>query len=169
MIESLIAALEANAKAMLAAYEGVSSDAARWRPAPEKWSLLEILRHLADEERDDFRRRLGLILQDPELDWPPIDPEGWARDRSYNSADLPAALRDFSREREASLTWLRSLGQPDLNREKRHPVAGSLRAGDLLAAWVAHDLLHLRQIANTKLAHLAMAAAPFSIAYASPG
>jgi hypothetical protein len=50
----------------------------------------------------------------------------------------------------------------------QHPGLGALRAGDLLAAWCAHDLLHLRQLANVRLALLEQDAAPYSLRYAAP-
>ena len=149
-------------------FEGVSEEQARWKPAPQAWSMLEILGHLSDEERDDFRRRLRLTLEDPVLDWPPIDPEAWARERRYNERDLGPALEEHECERAASLAWLRSLRAPDWARAHVHAQLGPLAAGDLLAAWAAHDLLHLRQLVSRKLELLDAAAAPFSARYAKP-
>ncbi|MBK7403801.1 MAG: hypothetical protein IPJ41_04000 [Phycisphaerales bacterium] len=59
-----------------------------------------------------------------------------------------------------------SLAKVDWNRAYHHPKLGSLRAGDLLAAWAAHDALHLRQIAK-RMHELASHDAPgFDAAYA---
>ena len=52
---------------------GVSQ--AMWKPAEDEWSILEVVNHLAEEETDDFRVRLGQLLEDPRKAWPPIDPE----------------------------------------------------------------------------------------------
>jgi hypothetical protein len=163
-----IQALQRGGQSILALLDGHPIEQVRWKPAPQKWSLLEILNHLCDEERDDFRKRIALVLEDPAQPWPPIDPEGWARDRDYNSRDLQASLAGFRRERAASLQWLVGLPSPDWTAEHKHPKLGGLRAGDLLAAWVAHDLLHIRQIANTRLAWVAMFAEPYSTRYALP-
>jgi len=163
-----IRALAASGHALCDLYTDVSVEQSRWRPAAEKWSLLEILCHLGDEEREDFRQRVRLTLEDPSVDWPPIAPQGWVNVRSYNERDLAGALADFERERVASLDWLRGLEAPSWENARRHPVAGSLRAGDLLASWVAHDLLHMRQIVSTRLAYLNEKAAPYSTAYALP-
>ena len=63
--------------AMLAALvDGVKDDDWPWRPATGHWALVEILGHLAREEREDFRPRLERTLRDPTEPWPPIDPEG---------------------------------------------------------------------------------------------
>lgn len=165
-LESAIASLESSGRALAGVPHGLSAAVMRFKPAPEKWSVLEVFGHLIDEERDDFRMRVRLTLEDPATEWPPIDPDGWARDRKYNELEPEDALASFKREREISLAWLRGLRHPDWERGHPHPQAGTLRAGDLLASWVAHDLLHLRQITNVRLIWTEQASAPFSIRYA---
>ncbi|MHC5003684.1 MAG: DinB family protein, partial [Planctomycetota bacterium] len=127
---------------------GLPPEDASWRPPDGAWSILEIVLHLADEEVEDFRARLESTLDDPERTWPSIDPEGWAVHRNYNDGDLNEALACFVSRRSDSLVWLRSLHAPDWLRSYEHPAIGSIRAGDLLAAWASHDALHLRQIAK---------------------
>jgi len=41
---------------------GVNEDEARIKPNSESWSILELLNHLYDEEREDFREHLDFIL-----------------------------------------------------------------------------------------------------------
>ena len=130
------------------------------------WSIVEILCHLADEEVEDFRTRLQLTLRDPKADWPGIDPEGVARSRGYQDQNPHEALDRFLRAREESLVWLASLGDADWSRAKVHPRLGTLRAGDLLASWAAHDLLHLRQIAKRLYESVNAAAEPYETEYA---
>ncbi len=141
---------------------------ARWQPAPERWSMLEVLCHLWDEEKHDFRHRLSLTLRDPTQEWQPIDPEGWVRERRYNERDLAESLAGFRQERVASLAWLRDLDQPAWDRGHEHASLGVLRAGDLLASWAAHDHLHVRQISNLRIDYLKVKAAPYSTRYAMP-
>lgn len=162
LIERL--ALQAPVLAGLAA--GVSAEQARWKPAPEKWSLIEVYAHLLDEEREDFRVRLDLTLHRPETDWPPIDPQGWVTARRYAERDLDATVAEWGAERDRSLGWLRSLSAPDWARRHTHPRFGSMAAGELLGAWVAHDLLHLRQLARIHYEHAATLAAPHDLDYA---
>ncbi len=145
---------------------GISPDDGRWKPADGAWSIMEIVRHLLDEEIEDFRTRLRLTMESPDTDWPPIHPEGWAVQRDYNSADLPKAAGDFSRERAESVRWLRSLVNPDWSTEHRHPQFGAFRGGDLLASWAAHDALHLRQIAKRLHQLAGRDGGEFSIRYA---
>jgi len=165
---ALIQSLDRTGRNLAGFFTGLSAEEARWKPAPEKWSMLEVLNHLIDEERDDFRKRVDLTLRDPAAPWPPIDPEGWARDRNYNARDLSASVIAFGEERRASVEWLLALREPAWNHEHRHPAIGVLRAGDLLASWAAHDLLHARQLVTVRLEHLRRHADPYSIRYASP-
>jgi hypothetical protein len=127
---------------------GLAAADARWRPDEGGWSILEIVTHLADEEVEDFRRRVELTLRDPEAPWPPIDPEGWAVERRYNEGSLAEAVGRFVAARRESVRWLRGLERPDWSTAHRHPKLGPLRAGEIFTAWVAHDALHLRQIAK---------------------
>jgi hypothetical protein len=162
----LISALDRFPAALVAAVRGFRAEDARWRPPDSAWSLLEIVAHLADEEVEDFRLRLRLTLEDETAAWPPIDPEAAARDRRYNDGDLAEALERFTSERAASLAWLRALGRADWGRAHRHPKLGAIRAGDLLAAWAAHDLLHLRQIAKRSYQIVRRDAGEFETGYA---
>lgn len=159
--------LGADARVFRALLDGVSEEQARWKPDPARWSLLEVVCHLADEERDDFRERLARTLRG-EGAWPPIDPPGWAVERRYNDREPAASLADFLEERERSLTWLRGLDAFAPEASHEHPRLGVLTAGDLLASWVAHDLIHIRQMTRLNRQWLERLAAPASLDYAGP-
>ncbi|TSA83137.1 DinB family protein [Deinococcus detaillensis] len=146
-----------NAVALLAS--GLTEAEARWRPQPESWSALEIINHLADEESADFRTRFTLLIKAPQEAWPKIDPQGWARQRRYNARSLESSIERFLEERQASLRQLQAWPEPDW--AVRH---GSLSAADLIASWQAHDLLHLRQLAQ--LRYLYLEALGLNISYA---
>jgi hypothetical protein len=166
--EETIRMLESNAGTIAAFFKGVPDSRARWKPTPEKWSMLEILNHMIDEEREDFPKRLRLLLEDPNKEWPPIDPEGWVKERDYDARDLEATIENFLAERTATLEWLGGLKDPEWECAYSHPKIGEIRAGDLLASWLAHDFLHLRQLANLCAIHVSAHAKPFSTAYAMP-
>jgi hypothetical protein len=144
---------------------GVSPEQARWKPDPQTWSILEVINHLADEERADFRVRLDLILYHPQQPWPPINPQGWVTERLYNQRDLAQSLDDFLQERRKSLVWLRGLDAPDWQASVTSPF-GKLSAGDIFSAWVAHDLLHLRQLVELHWACTLQSAQPYQVNYA---
>lgn len=73
-VDYFIERLAGNVQVFEALLRNVDSQQAAWKPAAGKWSMLEVVNHLYDEEREDFRRRLELTLAAPERDWPPIDP-----------------------------------------------------------------------------------------------
>jgi hypothetical protein len=162
----LLDSLERFGRSLPALVEGIAEDDSRWKPPDGAWSILEIVCHLADEEESDFRSRLRLTLTDPALSWPPIDPEGWAVDRRYNERKLEDEAQRFVMLRTESLVWLRALDRPAWQRAYHHPQHGPIRAGDLLAAWVAHDCLHVRQIAKRLYQLAARDAGAFSLRYA---
>ncbi|MES2430979.1 MAG: DinB family protein [Bacteroidota bacterium] len=62
---------------------GLTEEIYLWKPDPEKWCLLEIVCHLYDEEREDFRARTKHTLETPTASLPPIDPQGWVKKRTY--------------------------------------------------------------------------------------
>ncbi len=74
-------------------------------------------------------------------------------------------LAKFLAARQKSLAWLRSLDAPDWDAAVAMPW-GSLTAGDVLASWAAHDLLHLRQLMELHYAWMQQAVAPHSVEYA---
>lgn len=165
-VEQAIARFGSNAESIRHLVDGVAEEQARWRPAPKKWSILEVVNHLADEESDDFRTRVDLTLHHPDRPWPGIDPEGWARERRYNERALDESLDRFLTERRRSIEWLRGLTTPSWDRSRTHPIAGELRAGDLLSSWLAHDLLHIKQIARLHYDYQAERHSPFTADYA---
>jgi len=168
MIDALERSADTIPVVVRAATTGLRAGDERWKPAADAWSILEIVQHLADEEERDFRPRLERTLRDPAEAWDPIDPEGWAVERRYNEGDLEEALNRFIESRRASIAWLKGLRGvtgPDWEQAHEHPL-GRLRAGDLLAAWVAHDTLHLRQITRRVFQIIQRDAGDYSTDYA---
>ena len=163
----IIEQMQANAIVFEKSYDRLTEDEIHWKPAPKKWSLLDIICHLLDEERLDFRLRVEYTLFKQGESWVTIDPAGWVKAHQYEKQNCGEMLQKFLAERLKSLQWLRGLQEVDWQKSYLHPQIGVLHAGDLLAAWLAHDYLHLRQIANTKLAFSEQFCAPFSIRYAS--
>lgn len=164
-LKPFIRQMEQTAAAVQALTMAVSPEQARWKPDAESWSILEVVNHLYDEEQEDFRVRLDILLHHPGDPWPPIDPQGWVTDRRYNERDLHESLENFLQERMASIDWLNGLEEPDFSSfvESRF---GRMAAGDMLAAWASHDLLHIRQLCELHYAYRTRAVAPYSPEYA---
>jgi hypothetical protein len=163
--QNLIFEMAENALRIRALAASVSDEQARWRPTKDTWSILEVIGHLLDEERLDFRVRLDYTLHRPGELWPPIDPRGWVQAHRYNEQDLGECLSAYLSARRASLIWLNGLADPDWQAIYEAPW-GPITAGDLFAAWVAHDLLHTRQLVELSWAYSEFQLEPFSTRYA---
>jgi hypothetical protein len=144
---------------------GVSQAEAQSKPDPETWSFLEVICHLYDEEREDFRQRLDIMLHRPKEPWPPINPGEWVTARKDNERDFAALLKDFTTERAKSLEWLKSLVSPNWSAECETPF-GLFKAGDMLSAWAAHDNLHTRQLVERRRGRILKIAEPYHVRYA---
>ena len=160
--------LHSNAEVVAALLADVDDAQARWRPAPDHWSILEVVRHLADEEVEDFRTRLDLTLHHTGGSWPAIDPVGWVTSRGYNEGFLNDAKHRFFTRRGASVGWLRTLDRPELSRAYTHARLGPISAADLLVSWVAHDHIHIRQLNRLKRAFFVESMKQGSPDYAGP-
>jgi DinB superfamily len=125
-----------------------------FKPTKDKWCLLEIVCHLVDEEMHDFRARVGTALDDAKFPFYPMDPIGWVTERKYIEQDYQSKIAEWSKERENSINWLRSLENPDWSSTFDHVNFGPVSAGHFLANWLAHDHIHIRQINRTKRAYL---------------
>ncbi len=164
-VNEIAARLAQQAHTIRTLVEGVDDVQARWKPTPESWSLLEVINHLYDEEREDFRARVDHILHRPDEPAPPIDPQGWVAQRAYNQRNLAESLANFLAERQQSLAWLTTLESPNWESAYRAPW-GPLHAGDVFVAWAAHDLLHIRQLAELHYLHGIRSSQPYSVEYA---
>jgi hypothetical protein len=160
----LIQQLETDADRFRVLVSGVSIEQARWKPDPQTWSMLEIVCHLHDEEKLDFRVRIDAILHHPGEEPPSIDPEGWVLSHHYGERDLQEELDGFLAERRKSIDWLKGLYAPDWDADYQADW-GSIRAGDIFAGWLAHDLLHMRQLLEHFWAHTRQQCAPYSTTY----
>lgn len=163
--ERLVQQMAHNGERIRLLVQGVSDGQARWKPDAASWSILEVVNHLYDEEREDFRVRLDIMLHRPDESWPGIDPQGWVKARAYNERALAPSLGNFLNERQASLAWLRGLSSPDWEAEYEAPF-GPMKAGDMFAAWMTHDQLHLRQLVELHRAYTVAMVTPYQVDYA---
>ena len=146
---------------------GLDDAAWRARPTPAEWSPVEIVCHLRDEEADDFGARLRVILAGGAR-FTPNDPEQKAVTRRYREADPAEALRAFITHRRTTLDLLAGTAPERLALSAERPNGGRLSGLDLLASWVAHDRLHVRQLAATLARLWANRWAPLDVGYAGP-
>jgi len=163
--ERAIEQMERQAQTIRSFTTDVGAEQARWRPSTGAWSMLEVIGHLIDEEREDFRYRLQWIWQHTNEPWALNDPPGWVSRRRYNERNVEESINTFLFERERSVVWLRELTAPDWNVVHAAPW-GPITSGDMLASWVAHDLLHIRQLVELHWAWTGGMLAPHRVEYA---
>ena len=138
---------------------------AQVKPSRGSWSILEVVCHLYDEEREDFREHLDFILHRQQEEWHSVAPTAWVKLRKYNEQDLKKMQFKFFRERKKSLVWLIGLKHADWKLKYKNKW-GALSAGDMFACWVAHDNLHVRQLVELRRLHLERITKPYDIHYA---
>ncbi len=164
--DHIVKKLEENIPVFISLLENNSEEQVRWKPSPEKWSLLEVINHLYDEEREDFRQRISNVLEDPFKEWLPVDPVKWVTEREYDKRDMTTSLNNFLAERKNSVAWLKSLASPDWKAAYKQPKLGEISAEKLLANWLAHDYLHIRQITFLQYSYLSHNAPSIGLEYA---
>lgn len=157
--------LSNNADRIAALIAGLTAEQARWKSDPSAWSILEVLCHLLDEERLDFRLRLDYVLHRPGEHFPSNNPQSWPLEHGYLNRDLTETLQAFLEERSQSLKWLSALQNIDWDTPYTAPW-GTITAGELLVSWPAHDILHIRQLVEVLWALTNQFASPYPTAYA---
>lgn len=115
------------------------------RPAPGKWSIHEIVTHLADTEMVMGCRARWIAFEErPTL--VPFDQEKWAAGRAREKEPLAEALERFRLLRRSQLRLFRSAEQQDFKRTGFHPERGEVTLQEQLETLAGHDLNHLAQI-----------------------
>ncbi|MBX7095791.1 MAG: DinB family protein [Flavobacteriales bacterium] len=151
----IISALSANAGIFKSLLSGLEDEQIHFKQTEDKWSLLEIVCHLHDEELEDFRARTKLALFSPESPLVSIDPQAWVKSRNYAAQNFNERLEAFLHEREVSVQWLQQLENPNWSSAYVHPKFGAMSSNMFLSNWLAHDYLHIRQILAVKHHYLA--------------
>ena len=115
------------------------------RPAPGKWSIAEILAHLADCELMAYYR-VRMILGAPGTKIQAFDQDVWAKVGRYRERDARKSLEMFSLLREHNLALLRSLSPRQWNQYGVHQERGKETVARVAEMFAGHDLNHLKQI-----------------------
>lgn len=127
------------------ATSGLDDSMLRTPELPGKWSIIDVLRHLADSELI-YRYRMRRIVAEPGFPILGYDQDAWAHRLRYAEADADETLAEFEALRRANLIWLRSLGDDELERTGRHDERGQESVRLMIRLLAGHDLVHRRQI-----------------------
>lgn len=133
------------------------------RESPAAWSPLEVVGHLVLAEEKLWIPRARRILEfGEEAVFEAFDRDAHL-DRTQR-ASVEEVLAHFEEARRGSLDTLSTmmLDQSSLARRGRHPSFGPVTLNQLLAAWVAHDLTHIRQIVRTMAREYREAVGPWA-------
>jgi hypothetical protein len=123
----------------------ISEPVLRRPEAPGKWSVIEVIQHLADSDLV-AGYRIRMVLSEDRPDLQGYDQDRWAREFRYREVSLAQALDQLRGLRTANLHLWRGLSPAQLERVGLHSERGPESAGFLLRLMGAHDLVHRRQI-----------------------
>jgi DinB superfamily len=125
--------------------EGVSAATLRKRPAPDKWSVAEILAHLADAEIA-IGWRMRLILGSPGTPIQAFDQDSWLTALHYEKRDPHKDLIQLRVLREANLALLETLIPEQWKQFGIHSERGQESIEHIVRMIAGHDLNHIQQI-----------------------
>jgi len=118
-----------------------------WKPGPDRWSISEVLAHLAALEQVYAERTLRMVAEDS----PAIvkyDLAGAKARGEYRRSSAGESLALFTRARLSTLALLTGLPPSAGARTGIHSELGTITLSHMLNEWANHDLGHLRQIAE---------------------
>jgi hypothetical protein len=132
-------------RTLAALIEGAAKDELRRRPAPDKWSITEIVAHLAEDEISSSWRYRQMLEHDG-LKLPGFDQDLWARVGQYSAWNAQDALAMFRLLREANLRMFAQLTPEQWQRHGVHAERGRITIEQLCRHMAAHDINHIEQI-----------------------
>ena len=124
----------------------LTEEDARWKPAPERFSVAEVLAHLSHSESHCYRMRLDRFMAETCPEFEPDDAQMYLD--LYRGADPEEAFDHFKQQRETNVAFLRDLPNGSGDRVALHREYGEITLAQMLNEWALHDLGHIRQVAE---------------------
>jgi hypothetical protein len=142
----------------------LTEDDACWKPAPDRFSVAEVLAHLSHSEGHCYRMRLDRFVGETRPTFEPDDAQMYLD--LYRGADPEDVFDHFEEQRQANVDYLRGLPPEVGGRVALHQEAGEITLDQMLHEWALHDLGHIRQIAELVRARKYLhGAGPLGISY----
>lgn len=135
----------ATAERLAQLIEGVSTSELRRRPAPDKWSVSEIIAHLADTEIV-LSWRMRLVICQNGAPMQATDQDVWAQTLDYAGQDPKVSLEIFRMLRENNLRMLEVLPKNRWENYGMHSEHGKQSLAHIVRMYAGHDLNHLAQV-----------------------
>lgn len=149
-LKDYLEAAERNPKQIATAVSGLPEKVLRYKPAPDKWCIQEILGHLADVEIV-YAYRLRQMLVDKKPVIAPMDQNDWARNLGCLETPPAELIALYGLNRHANLRLLRRLKPEDLGKSAYHPeTKQDFTVAQLIERLGAHGANHLEQIERLK-------------------
>jgi hypothetical protein len=145
-----IEAAEKSPKQIALAVSGLPDKVMRYKPAPDKWCILEILGHIADIEIV-YAYRLRQMMADNSPQIAPMDQDQWARNLGYMDVPAPELVALYGLNRHHNLRLLRRMKPEDLGKAAYHPeLKKDVTVAQLVEQMAGHGANHLQQIEQLK-------------------
>jgi hypothetical protein len=126
---------------------GLTEEDVRWKPAPDRFSIGEVLAHLSHSEWHCYRARVDLFMTQERPELEPDDASFHLE--LYRKADPEEAFGRFEQQRETNVAHLRDLPAGAGRRVAFHKGAATeITLANMLHEWAMHDLGHIRQVAE---------------------
>lgn len=138
--------LEATPAILRGLMSEISEDDARWKPAPDRFSIAEVLAHLSHSDGHCYRARVDRFLAEELPEFEPDDAQMHLD--LYKNADPEENFGHFEDQRESNIELLRGLAAETGSRKAMHRAAGEITLSQMLHEWALHDLGHIRQVAE---------------------
>jgi DinB superfamily len=139
-------AAEKSPRQTAVAVSGLTDKTLRYKPAPDKWCILEILGHLADVEIV-FGHRIRQMLANSKSTITPMDQDAWAKNLGYLETSVAEMIALYGVNRHANLQILRRLKITDLEKSAFHPELNrEWRLAEIVEKLDTHSAKHLEQI-----------------------
>lgn len=125
--------------------QGLSPTQLKWRPEPAKWSIAEIIAHLADTEIVASWRMRSVIGENG-ITIQPYDQDAWASAFEYRDRDARRSLEVFRVLRENNLAMLKEIPREIWDNYGMHLERGKETIAHLTRMFAGHDTNHVLQI-----------------------